>query len=242
MTDTEHDDGEASGKGERKALLPEPLGCYLRAPPLTLPDEAGFDESEAHLLQGRRDSVEAGYYDAWTVDRVRRSSLPPSSSAALMPMLVSPTPVPSAMLRSLSEDGDALSLVERTQAAPHADLMNEMADRFALGDFTGSLRAAEFVLGQVNDDETALHYARESRAKLEGLYASRLVSSGRTPIALVEDTDVRWLGLDPHVSGLLARVDGRRDLEALVALSGMTRLEALKALVGLLDAKVIRLM
>jgi hypothetical protein len=244
VSEPEDDDrDEATDPGERKALVPEPRGFYLRAPPLSLLDEEGFDEGETHRLDWRRESSETGYYDAWTVDRVRRSSLPPSSSAALMPLVVSPTPLPSAAtLNRSTHDGDALSLVERSQDAPHADLMNEMADRFALGDFSGSLRAAEFVLGQLANDETALHYARESRTKLEALYASRLVAGGRVPIVAIKETDVRWLGLDARVSSLLARVDGERDLEALVATSGMTRLDALKALVGLLEAKVIRLM
>ena len=84
-----------------------------------------------------------------------------------------------------------------------------MTERFALGDFSGCLRAAELLLGQDRGHDLAAHYARESREKLEELYTSRLTAKGRIPVLAVLESDVRWLGLDPRVGFLISRIDGR---------------------------------
>ena len=116
-----------------------------------------------------------------------------------------------------------------------------MSERFALGDFSGGLRAAELVLGQDPEQELARHYAHESRQKLESLYLSRLSSQGRVPKLALPESEIRWLGLDSRMGFLLSRIDGSSDYETILELSGMPRLEALRSLVELVDAKVIRI-
>ena len=143
---------------------------------------------------------------------------------------------------SEEREGDALALAGRkSRPMPVLDLASEMSERFALGDFSGALRAAELVLGQEPEHELARVYAHESRQKLEGLYLSRLGSQGRVPVLALPESEIRWLGLDSRMGFLLSRIDGTSDYETIVELSGMPRLEALRSLVELMDAKVIRI-
>ncbi|MCB9616525.1 MAG: hypothetical protein H6721_23545 [Sandaracinus sp.] len=145
-------------------------------------------------------------------------------------------------LEELDGEGDALGLVEATnKSQPGLDLASEMAERYALDDFTGALRIAELVLGRDAEHPDARRIAAESRRRLEALYTSRLGGVGWTPSVALPDADLRWLGLDHRAGFLLSRVDGHNTIEDLVDISGMPRLEALKTLVELLDVGAIRL-
>src|SRR5687767_4788458 len=126
---------------EGRNLLGRKITLTLSAPPLSLP---GDDEHKPGSLPPP--PIEPRTYDGWNADRLRRSSLPPSTRPAPI------TPLP-----SRPEDGshdmhggdDAFALVSRsTGSLPALDLESEMAERFSLGDFSGSLRAAELLLGQ----------------------------------------------------------------------------------------------
>jgi hypothetical protein len=208
-------------------------------PPLDLPRE--LVEHEARALRAAR--AEPAHLDAWSADRLRRSSLPPSaeSSAAVS---VFPQPrVAEAQAGAGDEifESDLLALVSRARPMQALDVATEMTERFSLGDFSGALRAAELLLGQQPDHELAQHYARESRAKLEDMYTSRLEAQGRVLHVAVPASEIAWLGLDPHLTALLAQVDGESDYEAVLAQSSMPRIAALRALVELLEARVIRL-
>jgi len=183
--------------------------------------------------------------DAWTKDRIRRSSLPPAgapgSTRPIPPSGRPPRGLPAAgEAEPLREStGDALDLVSRSSSSVEPiDLAEEMAERFALDDFTGSLRVAELVLGQDPEDEMAEHYARASRGKLEELLYSRLTAEGSVPVVVVDRAEVRWLGLEASTAFLLSLADGHLDCDSIVDASGMTRLEALKGLLQLLDARV----
>jgi hypothetical protein len=212
------------------------------------PGETSLEGSET-AREPKGDDV---HLDAWSVDRVRRSSFPPS---ATNPVLPPPADLArgavhrdvsrhSALLEEHADDseGDALALVgRRSRPTPTLDLVSEMSERFALGDFSGALRAAELVLGQDPGLQSAQHYAHESRQKLESLYLSRLSSQGRIPKLAMPETEIRWLGLDSRMGFLLSRIDGMSDYETILELSGMPRLEALRSLVELVDTKVIRI-
>ena len=121
------------------------------------------------------------------------------------------------------------------------DLAAEMAECYALGDFTGALRIAELVLGGDAAHPQARLYARYSRQRLEQIYSSRLGSSSHVPVVTVRDSEVRWLGLDHRAGFLLSRIDGTHSVDMLIDVSGMQRLEALKTLVELLEAGAIRM-
>jgi hypothetical protein len=153
------------------------------------------------------------------------------------------TPLPPQDLLDAGHEHDALALVGRVPSAGVAafDLVQEMADRFALGDFSGALRVAHLLLGQNPEDELAAHYAQVACQKLEGLYCSRLLASGRVPEKSASESELRWLGLDPQVGALLSRIDGSTDVDEVIRLSGMPRLDALRALIQLVEAQVVRL-
>lgn len=185
-------------------------------------------EPEAEPLVGK---------DAWSRDREKRRSVtpPPMAAAARARAITTDLPEP-------AESVDALDLVDRSPPSrPAIDLRAEMADRYALGDFTGALRAAELVLGRSPDDAPALEYAKSARERLIGLYASQLGSFQQRIEVAVPLSEIRWLGLDHRASFLLSRCDGTQTIDEVLDISGMPRLDALKTLVDLLEAKAIRL-
>jgi hypothetical protein len=167
--------------------------------------------------------------DAW--ERQRPSLTPPPFAP--------PTPPPPALE---ADEGGALDLVDRRSrpAAPSGDLGTEMSDRYALGDYTAALRIAELILGRDPAHEMAARIAEGCRDRLLALYRSRLGSLARVPQVAVDDSQVRWLGLDHRAAFLLSRIDGTQTLSELVDVSGMPRLEALKTLVELLETSAIR--
>jgi hypothetical protein len=189
-------------------------------------------------------------HDAWTIDRkVRQSTTPPPAAAAAEgrpdPAPTSP-PIGRARRSSAplpaSSGGDALGLVDRAKpSTADLDFATEMADRYALGDFTGALQAAELLLGRDPGHSEALRYAESSRERLEQLYSARLGPLSAVPVVAIRDTEARWLGLDHRAAYLLSQVDGSTSLESLLTRSEMKRLEVLKTLAELLDMGVIRL-
>ena len=221
-------------------------------PPLALPGEDSPEEGELVLdttdvsaaPQGGLDldlaELEEGEPDAWGRDSVRRGS-GMHRVASVPPAPASP---PSADApHSLPPEGgaDAIDLVDRSRPSnPDLDFAAEMKDRYALGDFTGALRAAELLLGSKPHHPEAIRYAHSSRDRLVQLYSARLGSMERVPLVAVPDSEVRWLGLDHRAGFLLSRVDGSHSLEEIIDVSGMPRLEALKMLTELLDAGAIR--
>ncbi len=215
----------------------------LQALSLGLPEDepAGGDEETE-----RASSIppeERAHLDGWNADRVERASLPPASTQGISVHPPKPEPQLASTFDEPGDDGgNALDLAGRSsQRTPVLDLVSEMAERFALGDFSGCLRAAELFLGQDEAHSLANHYARESRQKLEGLYISRITALGRIPQLAVQDSEVRWLGLDSRMGFLLSRIDGESDYETLLELSGMPRLEALRCLMELVESKVVRI-
>lgn len=232
------------------------------APPLALPGEeevggkgdlvldtdgmADAERSEPGSLDLDLAELEASdgdapELDAWGRDRLRRGS---GSHRVVSPPPSPPSPAPLDAPHSLpAEEGvDAIGLVDRSRpSTPALDLGAEMKDRYALGDFTGALRAAELLLGSRPDDAQAQRYAQSSRDRLVQLYSARLGPMDRVPQVAVPDSEVRWLGLDHRAGFLLSRVDGQHTLEEIIDVSGMARLEALKMLTELLDAGAIQL-
>lgn len=136
----------------------------------------------------------------------------------------------------------AIALVDRTRPSePALDLASEMRERFALDDFTGALRAAELVLGRRPEDEEARRIASESRTQLIRLYGSRLGGLEARLVLCVDESEIRWLGLDHRAAFLLSRVDGESRVDELVDVSGMPRMEALKTLCELADMGALRI-
>lgn len=194
-----------------------------------------------------RETVPRTGHDAWAVDRVRRSTPPPMQ---VRPGWLEqglergrkPSDVPPPHVAPIAPEGSAFDLVDHARPSfVNVDLHQEMADRFALGDFSGALSVAELILGTRGQDPAAQRYAEACREKLEQLYASRLGSFAARPRVVVGDTNVRWLGLDHRAGFLLSRVDGTSTVEEIIDTSGMPRLEALRTLCDLLDLRALEL-
>lgn len=152
--------------------------------------------------------------DAWVADRGRRSLLPSQ-------------PVVS--------KADA----EESEGEIPDDIHEEIADRFALGDYAAALTAAELQLGVDPDDESARQYAETSRRRLEVRYTTRIGSLDYVFNLAVPIAKVKWLGLDPQAAFLLSRVDGESTVVEVLQACQMERLEALRVFTELLDAKAI---
>lgn len=206
----------------------------LDGPPLLLPDELPL----RHVAVHKSSHPAPQFLDAWSADRIRRSSLPPSAAVSTFP---SAPPANDTQGSDEINESDLLALVGRARPAQALDLVTEMTERFALGDYSGALRAAQLLLGQYAEHALGQHYARESQAKLEEMYTSRLRAQSGVFRMAIPNADIAWLGLDPQVAALLALIDGETHYEALLAHCGMPRLWALRTFVELLDARVIRL-
>jgi hypothetical protein len=179
-------------------------------------------------------------HDAWTVDRMSRQSTVPPEHRDDVDRLRELSALPLGDL-PLEMSGGALDLVNRSRPSQQLDIIGEMEELYALDDLTGALRQAEFILGRFPDNEQALRCAANCRARLVQLYASKLGSTERVVTQNIEQSQVRWLGLDHRSGFLLSRVDGVSSVEEILDVCGMPRLEALKTLADLLERGAIRL-
>jgi hypothetical protein len=202
-----------------------------------------------------------GAPDAWTIDRIARTTMPPPGHgpASKPPPIPPPPRAPSNMRRleeprpeprpevrrspsgpplPLDDPPDAISLIDRSPRSepPPLDLAAEMTERYALGDFTGALTAAELLLGQNPRHAEAGRCAENSRAHLAHLYSSRLGPLDVAPRLTVDVAEARWLGVDHRANELLGLIDGMTTFDELLERSGLERIEALKMLTELLEA------
>lgn len=216
----------------REALAPEePVSTELALPE--------FDDLP-RFNRPRPPSAElAKIEDAWSRSRDVPEAVP------ARPRTETPPPFsPADQPARVPGQNDAIALVSRRSRPPGSsvlDLSGEMLDRFALGDFSGALLAAEIVLGKDPKHAEARRCAASCRDRLSDMHLSRLGGATRIPRIAVAGSEVRWLGLDHRAGFLLSRVDGRSTIEELVDLSGMARHEALKVLVELVDAGALSL-
>jgi len=120
------------------------------------------------------------------------------------------------------------------------DLVGEMEELYALDDLSGSLRFAELILGREPDNEQAKRCADNCRRRLLSLYSTKIGDLAKIPVAVLKDTELRWLGLDHRSGFLLSRVDGISSVDEVLDVCGMPRLEALKSLVDLIDRGAIK--
>ncbi len=246
-TDDEH---KQRKRNKRKRITLD----MFSAPPLSLPSRhdpilpaAPAEEGSSELAlpdlrdlprfgeRARPPSTElAKVEDAWSRARDVPEAVPARPRTETPP----PFATPQATAEAASQN-DAIALVSRRSRPPGSsvlDLAGEMLDRFALGDFSGALLAAELVLGKDPLHAEAQRCAASCRERLSAMHLARLGGAQRVPQIAVAGSEVRWLGLDHRAGFILSRVDGRTSVDELVDLSGMPRHEALKLLVELVDA------
>ena len=180
-------------------------------------------------------------HDAWTVNRLDRSSSPPPAMDAIEDETPRDRASGSAVDRALPDDceGGALDLVDKARPSQQLNLLGEMEDFYALGDFTSALQVAELVVGRESDNEQASRCAANCRRQLILMHSSKLGSLQHVPHVTLNDTESRWLGLDSRAGFILSRIDGVASVEDLLDVCGMPRIEALKTLVELLELGAI---
>jgi hypothetical protein len=127
------------------------------------------------------------------------------------------------------------------EAAPPAlaEWMQSARERFALGDFSGSLELIERVLHVAPRHPEALAYLDENEATLLAMYESRIGALDGVPRVRLRSEEVLWLNLDHRAGFLLAQIDGTVTWDDLFALSGLPRLETARILARLVDEGVV---
>lgn len=128
-------------------------------------------------------------------------------------------------------------------AEPPGDqaVVQDMKERYAVGDFTGALAIAESILDANAEHTEAKRYAQSCRDVLVQMYAARLGSLGQVVSVALPSDQIRWLSLDHRAGFLLSLVDGSSSVEEILDICGMARLDALRILYTLHEQRVISL-
>ncbi|HEX7669955.1 MAG TPA: hypothetical protein VF395_10240, partial [Polyangiaceae bacterium] len=119
--------------------------------------------------------------------------------------------------------------------------LQDMQDRYAVGDFTGALVVAESLLDADPENEDAKRYAQSCREVLTQMYAARIGPMDQVATVAVPPEQITWLSLDHRAGFLLSLVDGVSSIEEILDISGMTRLDALRIMYTLVQQNVIAL-
>lgn len=156
------------------------------------------------------------------------------------------TPLDLASIRGRDAEGRPALAAPESNAPPgepgkERGNRNDMQDRYAVGDFTGALVVAESILDAEPDNEDAKRYAHSCREVLTQMYAARLGPMDQVPSVVVPADQITWLSLDHRAGFLLSLVDGVSNIEEILDVSGMTRLDALRIMYTLAQQNVIAL-
>lgn len=140
-----------------------------------------------------------------------------------------------ATTRSLTAKDSVLSEPPSSGIAP----LEEMADRFALGDYSGALSVAEKLLEQNPEHAQAAACADNCRSVLKQMYLARIGSLDRVPIVSVGREQLRWLSIDHRAGFVLSHIDGISSVEMILDVSGMPVFDALRILHELVQQRII---
>lgn len=125
--------------------------------------------------------------------------------------------------------------------APGEPSVQEMQERYALGDFTRALELAEAILQKHPDDTTTRRYAQNCRDVLTQMFAARIGPLDQVMSVVISPQEVQWLSLDHRAGFLLSLVDGQSTVDEILDISGMSRLDALKIIHQLVEQQVVSL-
>lgn len=148
-------------------------------------------------------------------------------------------------LRVPPHGGRSVRPSERPSAGPsrppNLPPAREMNDRFAMGDFSGALEKARYILTLDPLDREARTMATKCEEVLLDMYSSRIAGMHRTVRTVMGADQLRWLSLDHRAGFLLSLIDGHSSVDDLLDLCGMPRLEALRLICSLVDQRVVEL-
>jgi len=207
----------------------------MREPPPS--PVAPLTEAEPHTAPYPIDNLDEGRYAAGQLRQPPPVASPTSPIDAISrlddPPRSPPPPPRRAPLMGERPGGSA------PPSSPLDRALREMRDKFALGDFSGSLKAAEGILEKDTTHVEASRYADNCRSRLRGMFEAKLGSLAKVPRVILPPDQVRWLSLDHRAGFVLSCVDGYSSIEEILDVSGMASLDALRILCDLLQQKVI---
>lgn len=227
-------------------LPPELRGAFgsVRAPQATLTNEAELED--ARVRSSRSDSgpprTMSSRMNALSLADARLPT-PPNmaavSSHSDAPVQIHetsppPTAPPGSLRPDLLDDG------AKTDVPPAPpDPVQDMKDRFQLGDYSGALVQAEGILTTQPQHAEASKIAEECQRVLIKMYAARIGPLDRVPMVMVQQHELRWLSIDHRAGFLLSLVDGLSSIEMILDVSGMPLLDTLRILHELYQQKII---
>ena len=119
------------------------------------------------------------------------------------------------------------------------DPLTEMRERCALGDFRGALELAELILSAEPDNLDAAECGEDCRGVLEEKLLSGLGSLARVPFVAVPRSQLLGLSVDHRAGFILSLVDGASNLEMILDVCAMPRLDALEIVDDLVRRKIL---
>ncbi len=182
------------------------------------------------------------------ISRRGRESLLGLADGAADDLSLEPAPEPSEALDLVAREAERETPIAPMPPPPpppaassgrNVDPLQEMRERFSLGDYSGALVVAESILEDDPDHAEALQCEASCRQVLEQMYTTRIGSLERVPFVAVPQEQLRWLSLDHRAGFVLSHVDGNCSLEQILDVSGMPPLDALRILYELLQQRVI---
>ena len=224
----------ASSVTTARPPMPQPETESEDRPTQPLPTPALRPHWFDDVADGWSDDLAFGASESRTTERRPKDWAKDSDRPTVAPPPQAQVPQPAARTAR-----DAIEAVSRSRPSAEVDPLDEMQELFALDDWSGALKVAEFLLGRDGSHERARLCAEQCRERLCAQYVSKLGALTSLVSVALNDAEVRWLGLDHRAGFLLSRIDGRSSLEELLDICGMPRLEALKTLVDLQARGVI---
>jgi len=220
--DVVDDSAELLGLGYTGHRVPSPSGLELAPPlPSQIPTAPPPEEFELDLRNVEQLPSQGSVHVFLEDPPSRELKVPPHGGLGLRrPQSERPTPLSS---------------------RPNVPPAREMADRFAMGDFSGALEKARYILELDPLDREARAMATKCEEVLLDMYSSRIAGMQRTVRTVMGADQLRWLSLDHRAGFLLSLVDGHSSVDDLLDLCGMPRLEALRLICSLVDQRVIEL-
>ena len=173
------------------------------------------------------------------VRRQRKSVLDLADGADDLSLAPEPSDALDLVAREADRDAPAPAPPPPKSSAKNVDPIQDMRERFSLGDYSGALVVAESILEEDPENAEALDCSEQCRRVLEQMYTARIGPLDRVPFIAVPQEQLRWLNIDHRAGFVLSHVDGNCSLEQILDVSGMPALDALRILYELLQQRVI---
>lgn len=141
----------------------------------------------------------------------------------------------------VARKANAAPLEQAATVGNVAGALLSLRGKVAMGDFTGALTVAEAIVASDPNNNEAVRCAAHCHGVLVQMYSARLGDLSQIVTVQVQPDQIRWLSLDHRAGFLLSLIDERSNIEQLLDISGMSRLDALRILHGLFEQHIIAL-